>query len=206
MDEQGWPLALAFPVGEFVFNFVDKLAVSLVALAAFRAIPVSVVELWPAGGIRRFRMPLLSDGDAGAGRSCPKLAMPISAKTAVISTATALSIAVVSILVSYGIYTSTADACYEQLGDSVCSLAADAVDPDSVSSYLDHDTLNGGDDATLSKLRSIKDSFQNVRYIYLYQVREDGCHVVFDTDADPATAGALGDVIPRRGGVLVRRR
>lgn len=73
----------------------------------------------------------------------------------------------------------------------VARLAAAAIDGDKINAWLE----NGKDDAYAAKFDELKDMLDNtpyLKYLYIYQIKADGCHVVFDTD--PENAGRLGDV------------
>ncbi len=42
-------------------------------------------------------------------------------------------------------------------------------------------------------LISIRESFQDIEYLYVYDIREDGCHIVFDTDETFQSDGVVGE-------------
>ena len=57
-----------------------------------------------------------------------------------------------------------------------------------------------GDDSavyaeTEEHLYDIYNSSSDIQYIYVYQIREDGCHVVFDLDTPDMDGGNLGDFV-----------
>ena len=79
-------------------------------------------------------------------------------------------------------------------------LAATRIDGDKVEGWL----RNGPDDAyetTADSLESILRNTPYLQYLYVYQIKEDGCHVIFDFDSvDEVTgeiveAGAFGDLV-----------
>ena len=77
----------------------------------------------------------------------------------------------------------------------ITSLMEAAVDPNLVPKYLEL-----GDDApgyaeVEAKLATIRDSFDNVQYVYVYKIEEDGCHVVLDPDTADEPGSDPGDVI-----------
>ena len=62
------------------------------------------------------------------------------------------------------------------------------------SARVDEWLENGKDDAYARTFESLKDILENtpyLKYLYVYQIREDGCHVVFDTDPE---GDNLGDI------------
>ena len=70
-------------------------------------------------------------------------------------------------------------------------LATQAIDGDLVNGWLE----NGKDENYEKTFESLKDILNNtpyLKYLYIYQIKEDGCHVVFDTD--PKEPGALAEL------------
>ena len=79
----------------------------------------------------------------------------------------------------------------EQAVIGAANLATKAIDGDKINGWLE----NGKDaeyEETFEKLKNILQNTPNLKYLYIYQIREDGCHVVFDTD--PEEAGELAAI------------
>ena len=79
----------------------------------------------------------------------------------------------------------------EQAVTGASKLAARAIDGDLVDAWL----TNGKDKEYQESYDMLKDILENtphLKYLYIYQIKPDACHVVFDTD--PEEAGELGDV------------
>jgi len=70
-------------------------------------------------------------------------------------------------------------------------LAANAVDGNCIDGWLENGK-DGKYTETFESLKDILNNTPNLKYLYIYQIREDGCHVVFDTD--PEEPGALADI------------
>lgn len=81
----------------------------------------------------------------------------------------------------------------EQAVVGAAKMAAKEIDPDRVDAWL----ANGGDEEyeiELDRLQNVLDNTSHMKYLYVYQIRRDGCHVVFDTDREEG--GLLGDIQP----------
>ena len=79
----------------------------------------------------------------------------------------------------------------EQSVIGAAKLATNAINADKVDYWLE----NGKDEEYNENFEALDDIYNNtpyLKYLYVYQIREDGCHVVFDTDPDEP--GALADV------------
>ncbi len=81
------------------------------------------------------------------------------------------------------------------LAEGVAALAASVVEGDDVDLYLaegkDFDSYR----ETERLLTNIWADTQDVRFIYVYKIMTDGCHVVFDVDTDDLGGSELGEVV-----------
>ena len=78
------------------------------------------------------------------------------------------------------------------LGSS--TLASELINADKINYWL----KNGIDDeytVTLNNLMKIVSNTPNLTYLYIYQIREDGCYVVFDCDENSEFQDSIGDII-----------
>lgn len=71
----------------------------------------------------------------------------------------------------------------------------DALDGDKIDSYLSGGVETEDYLDTKRDLTTIRDAFPSVKYMYVYKIEEDGCHVVFDLDAPDMPGGQLGELI-----------
>ena len=87
-----------------------------------------------------------------------------------------------------------------QIIEHTAKLASTYIDGDKVEGWLE----NGADEdytSTAKTLESILKNTPYLQYLYVYQIKEDGCHVVFDFDSVDEETGeivegsALGDLI-----------
>ena len=78
----------------------------------------------------------------------------------------------------------------------ITSLMANVVDPDMIDEYLEDGESAPGYLKTEAQLADIRDSFNNVRYVYVYQIQSDGCHVVLDPDNADEAGSDPGTIIP----------
>lgn len=92
---------------------------------------------------------------------------------------------------SIGILTSQIRSNRNQTVTGAATLAAKEIDAEKIDGWLE----NGKDaayEATLEMLKNILENTPHLEYLYIYQIRNDGCHVVFDTD--PEEPGELGEI------------
>lgn len=83
-----------------------------------------------------------------------------------------------------------------EMANGVTHVLIGNMDGDRVDEYL---TL--GDDApgyreSEAAMNQVRESSRAIKYVYVYQIREDGCHVVFDPDTPDTPGEDPGTVIP----------
>ena len=101
-----------------------------------------------------------------------------------------------SALISYNIYIDTSINQNKILGKGVAKLVASVIDPSMVNEYLQKGEKAEGYLRTKIRLQNIQKSTPNIKFVYVYKILEDGCHVVFDLDADDMQGEQPGTIIP----------
>ena len=81
------------------------------------------------------------------------------------------------------------------VGDSISRVAATLIDGNRIPDFIENGENAAGYLETKQHLYSIMNSSPDIAYVYAYQIREDGCHVVFDLDADDLAGEPPGAVI-----------
>ena len=74
-------------------------------------------------------------------------------------------------------------------------LAGEIIKVEDVDGYLEQGRSYPGYDVMERKLYKLRDAYPDVVYLYVYQMREDGCHVVFDPDTDEVPGAAPGEIV-----------
>ena len=93
---------------------------------------------------------------------------------------------------SVSIVTSQVKSDRDKAATGAAMLATKRINADKINGWL----ANGADEeyaVTYEILTDILESASELDYLYVYQIRDDGCHVVFDTDPNPDERGKLGD-------------
>lgn len=108
----------------------------------------------------------------------------------------ALGIAVAATGVSLVLFRRSTIEEHTLTGKGAAGLAAGIIDAERVDTYLASGEAAEGYLETEALLYRIRASSPDIEYIYVYQIREDGCHVVFDLDTDDLPGAEPGDVIP----------
>jgi HD-GYP domain-containing protein (c-di-GMP phosphodiesterase class II) len=123
--------------------------------------------------------------------------MPLHMKLASLICAVMILGAVVTTAISFHLYRQFSVEQYTTIGRNSAELAAKSINGNMVNKYLeDKDTMLNGYKPAERDLYEIMNNADYIEYIYVYQIREDGCHVVFDLDTPDTPGAELGEVIP----------
>ena len=101
----------------------------------------------------------------------------------------------IATVITYVLYQDIAVRNFTEKCSGVAESAALVVDPDKVDEYLALGRDAPGYNETEELLYGIKNSFPQIEYMYAYRVEEDGCHVIFDLEADNLQASQIGEVV-----------
>lgn len=168
----------------------DKAITVLLVLAAVHLIPESSRHLF------RFSMwlqrPVAEDEAAHIGQSSVRV-MSLRKKTLLVLGLSMATVAVAASSASLIIYTDALIDDHIRIAQGTARIAAGELNGDHIDDYL----KSGGDTEEYRRLerelRNILVSTTDIKYLYVYKIMDDGCHVVFDLDE---MGEKPGDVIP----------
>ena len=162
-----------------VFDLLDKLVSVVAAVLIYRALSGVFKD--------RFRYnswlqnPLSREDYRLAERFRPR-GMSLRTKIVLVLSLSILVIAAVTTGISYYTFRGALIQTKTEMAEGVSNLAATKFDPERIREYLKDGEKAPGYIASEMELSGIRNSSPDIKYIYVYQIREDGCHVVFDPD------------------------
>lgn len=124
-----------------------------------------------------------------------KKGVSITTKFAAIIVAAEILLGAVTAGVSYYIYREISVRTYTERCNGVSKIAASYIDGDKVEEYL---ATNGNTEEykkTKDLLYNLRESFEQIEYVYVYRIENDGCHVVFDLDTEEIAGSEINTVI-----------
>ena len=104
--------------------------------------------------------------------------------------------AAVVTFVSFKQFRDTLVASEAQYATDTARFAATLIDGDKVDEYLRRKDSAEGYYRIKRYYSLIWNSSDRIEYLYVYQIKEDGCHVVFDVDTPDVPGSETGTVIP----------
>ncbi|MBQ9405505.1 MAG: HD domain-containing protein [Desulfovibrio sp.] len=98
--------------------------------------------------------------------------------------------------ISYKVFMEITIEKNKQIVTGVAKLAASEINAERVDQYLTLGEKAEGYLAVRTRLYNIRNTTPNIKFIYVYKIEKDGCHVVFDLDSDDVEGEQPGNVIP----------
>ena len=185
---QFWSQFLA----DMLIDLADKSITVLIVAAVLNLLPAKLRKnLYFAG----WRQTPLSDetlAEAGKNRS-----QRVSLRAKIVFFVAAAMIVIAGAITALSFFHYRSAALEEQIeqAQGVVKVAAAAIDPERVDEFIEQGESAEGYDAVDRRFYDLANSSENIRYVYAYQIREDGCHVVFDADTPETEGSAPGEVI-----------
>ena len=160
-----------------------------------------IIHLIPSGMHRYFRFsgwmqtPLSGEESAAAKHTSSRV-MSLRTKILLVLSIPLIAISLAATAISIWIYQNTLIDDHYKIAEGAANIAASAIDPDMIDSYLTEGEQAEGYADLEHLLYEIRDSSADIEYLYVYRIESDGCHVVFDLDTDDVKGSEPGDLIP----------
>ncbi len=98
-------------------------------------------------------------------------------------------------LVSYITYRNSMVNDRIRIANGISSMVVNEINPSRVEEFLELGHHAEGYNETENRLRGIRASNSDIKFLYVYKIMEDGCHVVFDLDTANMEASSPGDIV-----------
>lgn len=179
-------------------DIADKIVSVLAVFFILKLLPGRLLTHLPLGFVYQ-RDSHLDGGTHAARHTRPKPSYrKLSLKNKVLSmiVLTALVLGILSTGISYMLYRNIMNERYASSCSAAVNLMLQTIDADRVEGYLADGVETDDYVSTERALEEIRACMPDIEYMYMYQIREDGCHVVFDVDTPELPGGTLGDLVP----------
>ena len=192
MDSGGLPVFPAQLISDIVVDLGDK------------AITVILVFLVSKALLRRFKDYIRIDGwrqrpiSEEDRRKIDKerfTAMSLRSKILAMIGFMTIFIAAVTAGISFFLYHRETVDSNKQFGTGLSRLVAAVIPGDQVETYLTEGKKAEGYLQIEEELERIRLTSDDIMYVYVYQIRDDGCYVVFDLDTEDTPAGQPGEFV-----------
>ncbi len=186
-------LTLAQLLGNLIMDALDKTITVVLVLAVKALIPAKIREKLQFDGSMQAPLDAQSMNEA-MNAQCRRISVRTKIMSVLITAL--LLLGTVATAISFVLFTNVATDQQKKLVKGVANVAALNIDGDMVDEYIEHSYDVPGYTETEHLLYNLMSSDDDIRYIYVYKIMEDGCHVVFDLDTETLEADEPGDILP----------
>ena len=176
---------------EILTEFADKSISLVVAVIILRLLPHKVRKKIKPNSL--WQAPLSGDMRKAIRKNHSR-SVSLRVKIVMILTAASLLIAGTATTISSFLFNTSNTADKRKLADGIAALAASYIDPDMVDTFIEEGEDSEDYVHTREMLYNLKDTYPDIEYLYVYQIRPDGCHVVFDLDTAELEGASAGDI------------
>ena len=177
---------------DFIIDIGDKTITVIAAGLALWVVPDSVIQNLLIHGWRQKPLDKKELNDINRTKVRQ---ISLRSKLVLLISVAVTMIAAVSIAIGYSLYRETTIQDHSEFAKGIVKYQKDCIDPDMVDTYLLLKRAAPGYKEVEEQLRLTFISSENIQFMYVYQIKEDGCHVVFDMDTEEVKANEPGVVI-----------
>ena len=178
--ETGWfGQGVSHLLASLIMDLLDKTVSVLLVLGILRLIPKRIHPWFCFDG---WMQTPLTDEETDAARSMKTRGMSLRPKILVVLSVSLVSVSVAATVISVLLYRHTLIRDRTELAKGTAVLAASMMDGNRVDVYLRRAEHASGFRETRTILQNICESSPDVACLYVFQLREDGCSVVFDVE------------------------
>ncbi|MCR5701771.1 MAG: HD domain-containing protein [Lachnospiraceae bacterium] len=177
----GWGPYASFCAVYMIINLIDKGFAILVAAVIMAVVPQKVLSNI---GQQSWMQKPLSHSEVMSIRKWSE-SVGMSMRTRITFTIVAISyvLIIVTECIAVNLYFEHERQEKTEIARDAVKFASDVVDADKVEDYLKYGRNVPGYDDTEALLYKIRENAKGVKYMYITQVRDDGCYFVFDLDS-----------------------
>ena len=177
---------------EFLKDLFDKSVTVITVLILFLFLPPKLQKLMQFEG---WQQTPLSNEQVKAARQSVKSRFSLHNKMLWLLIAAGLAVGISALVISVVLYRQYTIDEHFKLAEGATSLVASIIDGNKIDEYIKEGDSSEEYREVEKRLYNVLHSSPDIQYVYVYQIKEDGCHVVFDLDTEDMQGGNPGDLI-----------
>jgi hypothetical protein len=177
----------------FLVDIVDKLISTVIALVILKLIPVSVKDDL---NLTNWHQTPLKGEELHEINHTRLKQRSLNTKIILVLSVASVTIMIMVTVISIRLFREYTINMHTVLAEGVAKLSGEAIDPEKVDIFLEQGRSAPGYAETEQALKEIQATAKDIEYIYVYSIKEDGCHVVFDLDTPEVKGAEPGEVVP----------
>ena len=178
-------------LGHFYAELPDKASAIVTAFIALKFIPPDIKENFKSLG--RMQAPVSSEMQKAISANS-KFVSSLRTKMLFNLMSITLFVAIFISAISYTIYQDSIIEDRQRIADGIISMVVNEINPKRVDEFLEKGYQAEGYKEVERELYKIRASNSDIKFLYVYKIMEDGCHVVFDLDTPTIEASEPGSV------------
>ncbi|MCR5672182.1 MAG: HD domain-containing protein [Lachnospiraceae bacterium] len=178
-------------LSSIIMDLPDKILTVLIALGIIRIIPRKYYDLVSLN--MWMQTPENGDENAKGGKTNVRV-VSLRIKTLVVLVLSMTTVALICTFISVRVFRKMTINEHTQLAQGTADLAASVINGDMVDGYLRSGGITDEYSNTKRRLEKILFSSEEISYLYVYKVEENGYRVVFDIDTEGSPAEKIGTV------------
>ena len=177
----------------FLNEFLDKSFSMLLAFALLKLTPQKIKSSFRLAGQRQAP---LSDEMKHVIDQQNYLSSSLRTKALLILLLSSLLVSFSIAVISYLLFKNAIIDDRIKTVDGIVTVVLSEINPNRVDDYINDGRQSGGYREIEERFYAIKNSNTNIKFIYVYKIAEDGCHVIFDLDTGTFDGDEHGEIIP----------
>ncbi len=178
-------------LNDFFVELPDKSAAILAMFFLLKIIPPELTDQFKRLGKKQ--APLTPEMNSAI-KSQRKFVTSLKTKMVFNLLSITLFVAVFISGISYKIYKESAVDEHIRIADGIISMVVAEINPNRVDEFLEQGRKAQGYSEVERNLYKIRSSNADIKYIYVYKIEEDGCHVIFDLETPNVEASKPGEI------------
>lgn len=192
-DAFGIPFSLGAVVSNIALNFVDKGIAVLIVLIFLALIPKEKKQgIWVSTWKQR---PLTDEELLQIKRGSKTVQNRMKRRILLLLTAAFLLLTGILTAITMQQYYFSEKNTYTEEAKKIARFTANQIDGDKIDSYLKNGEDSYGYKETLELLYQIRESYSNIKYLYVLKMERDAAYAVFDLDTQDVGAYELGEKV-----------
>ena len=184
-------MAVASLLSSLITDLPDKTITMLIVVITVRLIPEKYYELFSFKGW--LQNPFLTDRMSSEHVRVRRISL--QTKILMVLALSLFIVSSVALIIGMSVYSKTVLSDHARIAQGTARLGASILDADRIDEYLESRGTAEGYAQTEELMKKILNSSTDITYLYAYQIREDGCHVVFDIDTEGLEGEEPGTII-----------
>lgn len=172
-------------ISHFFIELPDKAFTIIVVFLALKALPKNSKEEFSRIG--KMQAPLSPEILNSLNINSPFI-LSLRIKLVLILIGSVVLITIFISYASYSIYEKSTNIERKRITDGIITMIVSKIDPNKIDEFLKLGHKAEGYNEVQRDLYRIKNSNSDIKYLYVYKIEPDGCHVIFDLDT-PETLG-----------------